>query len=116
MRGLSNRSGSVVAHLKVVTRKGKELTLEAEAGRSVMRIIRDGGVDELAAMCGGNCSCATCHVHVDRADFGRLPPIGEDESDLLEGSAYRTQTSRLSCQIEFTEALDGLRVSIAPED
>ena len=93
-----------------------ERELEGEVGLSVMEIARDAGVDEILALCGGCCSCATCHVHVDPAFADRLPPISEDENDLLDSSSDRTATSRLSCQIQFTSALDGLRVTIAPED
>ena len=102
--------------LTVVTREGEERRLEGEAGLSVMEVIRDGGVDELLALCGGCCSCATCHVHVDDAFLDRLPPIGADEDDLLESSDYRNENSRLSCQIPFTADLDGLKVTIAAED
>ncbi|HWW65906.1 MAG TPA: 2Fe-2S iron-sulfur cluster-binding protein [Sphingomonadaceae bacterium] len=102
--------------LIVVTREGEEMTFDGEAGLSVMEVIRDNGVDELLALCGGCCSCATCHVHVD-ADFtGDLPPMSEDENDLLDSSDHRNERSRLSCQIPFSDALDGLRVKIAPED
>jgi 2Fe-2S ferredoxin len=102
--------------LIVVTREGEETTFEGETGLSVMEIIRDNGVDELLALCGGCCSCATCHVHVDPDFDGTLPPMSEDENDLLDSSDHRNQHSRLSCQIPFSEALDGLRVTIAPED
>lgn len=102
--------------LIVVTREGEESTFEGEAGLSVMEIIRDNGVDELLALCGGCCSCATCHVHVDPDFAGQLPLMSEDENDLLDSSDHRNATSRLSCQIPFSEALDGLRVTIAPED
>jgi len=105
-----------VAKLNVVTREGQEIVLEGEEGLSVMEIIRDGGVDELLALCGGCCSCATCHVHVDPAFADLLPPISEDENDLLDSSDHRNDQSRLSCQLTFGEALDGLRVTIAPED
>lgn len=81
-----------------------------------MEIIRDAGIDELLALCGGCCSCATCHVFVDDAWTDELPPPSEDESDLLDSSDHRSDASRLSCQIPFTAALDGLRVTIAPED
>jgi 2Fe-2S ferredoxin len=70
----------------------------------------------LLALCGGCCSCATCHVHVGEEWLGRLLPMGADEDDLLDSSSYRGPDSRLSCQIEFGEALDGLTVTIAPED
>ena len=72
--------------------------------------------DELLALCGGCCSCATCHVHVDPEFAAKLPDMSEDEDDLLESSSDRNATSRLSCQIPFSDALDGLRVTIAAED
>ena len=102
--------------LIVVTREGAEQEIEGEAGLSVMEVIRDAGIDELLALCGGCCSCATCHVHVDPDFLDRLPPMGEDENDLLDSSDDRTETSRLSCQVPFEDALDGLRVTIARED
>ncbi len=102
--------------LTVITREGEERQLEGEAGLSVMEVIRDGGVDELLALCGGCCSCATCHVHVDPAFVDKLPAMGPDEDDLLESTNDRDATSRLSCQIPFGDALDGLRVRIAAED
>jgi ferredoxin, 2Fe-2S len=102
--------------LIVVTRDGTEHDVDAKAGFSVMEIIRDNGFDELLALCGGCCSCATCHVHVDESWTGKLPPRSEDEDDLLESSDHRNERSRLSCQIAFEDALDGLRVEIAPED
>jgi 2Fe-2S ferredoxin len=102
--------------LIVTTREGETKTLEAPAGLSVMEVIRDGGVDELLALCGGVCSCATCHVFVDPEFAAAAPPITEDESDLLDSSSHRNDRSRLSCQIRMNDGLSGLRVSIAPED
>lgn len=102
--------------LIVVTRDGTESTIEGEAGLSVMEVIRDHGYDELLALCGGCCSCATCHVHVDPAFVDRLPAMDADEDELLDSSDNRVAGSRLSCQIVFDDALDGLRVAIAPED
>lgn len=102
--------------LTIVTRDGSERTVEGRAGWSVMENIRDHGFDELLALCGGCCSCATCHVHVDEAWFDRLKPRGADEDDLLDTSDHKTGSSRLSCQILFSDELDGLRVTIAPED
>ncbi|MES2339505.1 MAG: ferredoxin [Pseudomonadota bacterium] len=102
--------------LIVTTREGEERSVEGQAGLSVMEVIRDNGFDELLALCGGCCSCATCHIHVDPDFAGKLPAMSEDENDLLDSSSERDDTSRLSCQIEFTDALDGLRVTIAAED
>lgn len=102
--------------LIVVTREGEEREIMGEAGLSVMEVIRDAGIDELLALCGGCCSCATCHVHVDPEFADKLPAMGPDEDDLLDSSDERTATSRLSCQLPMTDALDGLRVTIAGED
>lgn len=102
--------------LIVTSRSGTTAEVEVGNGLTVMEAIRDNGFDELLALCGGCCSCATCHVHVDPAFFDGLPPMSADEDDLLESSDHRVATSRLSCQIPFTDALDGLKVTIAPED
>ena len=102
--------------LIVVTREGEEREIMGEAGLSVMEVIRDAGIDEILALCGGCASCATCHVHVDPEFAAKLPALTEDENDLLDSSSDRRENSRLSCQVEFTDALDGLRVTIAEED
>ena len=102
--------------LTIVTRDGSERTVEGRIGWTVMENIRDNGFDELLALCGGCCSCATCHVHLDEQWFSRVGPRKPDEDDLLDTSDHKIATSRLSCQIEYSEALDGLRVRIAPED
>ena len=102
--------------LIVTTRKGETSTIEARANRSVMEAIVAAGFDELLAICGGSCACGTCHVYVDPAFADRLPPIKDPEEAMLEGSNHRNSTSRLSCQIDVTAALEGMRVTIAPED
>ncbi|MGW1420804.1 2Fe-2S iron-sulfur cluster-binding protein [Bradyrhizobium manausense] len=80
-----------------------------------MEIIRDSGVEQILAICGGCCSCSTCHVYVN-SPAKELPPIGVDERDLLDGSQHRTEESRLSCQIRFHDDLDGIKLTVAPED
>ncbi|PTM47359.1 2Fe-2S ferredoxin [Sphingomonas aerolata] len=102
--------------LIVVTRDGEERELMGETGLSVMEVIRDAGIDEILALCGGCCSCATCHVHVDPEFAAKLKPMSEDENDLLDSTSDRDDYSRLSCQIDVTDALDGLKVRIAAED
>lgn len=102
--------------INVVTREGDIRAIGASGGISVMEAVRDSGVDELLALCGGCCSCATCHVYVAPAYLSLLPAMSPDEDDLLDSSAHRTEASRLSCQIVVEEPLDGLLVTIAPED
>ena len=105
-----------VPQLNVIDREGNEHRLEGQDGMTVMEVIRDAGLDELLALCGGSCSCATCHVHVAPGFDDALPPISEDENDLLDSSSHRDAASRLSCQLRFGAALDGLTVRIAEED
>ena len=102
--------------LIVVTREGEEREIIGEAGLSVMEVIRDAGIDEILALCGGCCSCATCHIHVDPDFAAKLKPMSEDENDLLDSTSDRDEFSRLSCQVDFNDALDGLKVRIAAED
>ncbi len=104
-----------MAQMTVVDRDGKEHSIEAKPGLKLMEILRelDYGV---AAICGGLCSCATCHIFVDDSWVQRLPKQQSDESDLLrELSDFRPTSSRLSCQVDFTEALNGLKVTVAPD-
>ena len=102
--------------IHVTTRDGEHRIVEATSGRSLMENLRDGGIDDILALCGGNCSCATCHVHVAEDWLDRLSPMSADEDDLLDSSDDRDSTSRLSCQIIVTDALDGLSVAVAAED
>jgi 2Fe-2S ferredoxin len=102
-------------HLTVINRQGEERAIEAAADLSLMEALREAGYDELAAMCGGSCACATCHVYIQPA-FGALPPKAEAEQELLETSLHLREDSRLSCQVPIGEALDGARVTLAPED
>jgi 2Fe-2S ferredoxin len=98
-----------------VDREGFEHVVEGRKGYSVMEVIRQES-DDILAICGGCCSCGTCHVHVDEAWLSRLKPMRSDEDDVLDCSDERLATSRLACQIDFGPELDGLRVTIAPED
>jgi ferredoxin, 2Fe-2S len=110
-------SAATMAKLIVTTRTGTEMTIENDrAGVSVMELMRDNGVPDLLALCGGSRSCATCHVWVDPGFVDRLPAPVDEESELLDSSSHRRATSRLSCQLKWHDGLDGLRVTLAPED
>ena len=100
--------------LYVTDLAGNQSVVEGEPGLSVMEIIRDNDFEDLAAICGGCCSCATCHVYVDDAWLGKLPAAEEDEHELVSETDAYQPNSRLSCQLEFSDALDGLKVTIAP--
>ena len=104
-----------MALLRVVDRDGVEHEVDAKPGLKVMETLRelDYGV---AAICGGMCSCATCHVYVDPEWTSKLPEPMSDERELLTELSHHEENSRLSCQIEFTNELAGLRVKIAPDE
>jgi 2Fe-2S ferredoxin len=105
-----------MAKIVVTDRDGVSHEVDGQSGLKVMETLRelDYGV---MAICGGLCSCATCHVYVSPDWIDRLPAQQSDEKDLLtELSHYDPARSRLSCQIEFTEELDGLPVTIAPDE
>jgi ferredoxin, 2Fe-2S len=104
-----------MAELVIVDRDGQEHRVEGKVGVSVMETLRelDYGV---AAICGGMCSCATCHVWLDEAWLSKVPTKQGDEQELLQELQGYRPNSRLSCQVPFTEALSGLRVTLAPDE
>lgn len=102
--------------LNVVDRSGASAVVECAPGQSLMSTLREKGYP-LQAICGGAASCATCHVYIGAEWRDRLPPRGEFEEALVEDTDhYRPESSRLSCQITLSDALDGLTLTIAPED
>lgn len=100
----------------VTLRNGEEKPVEFSEGATLMQAMCEGGIDEILAICGGVCSCATCHVHVEPASMAKLPPLSEDEDGLLSGSEHRDEYSRLSCQIRLTDKHHQMRVTVAEED
>jgi 2Fe-2S ferredoxin len=105
-----------MATIYVTDREGKEHVLEVEVGLTLMEPLReiDGGIE---ALCGGMCSCATCHVYIDDQWSTKLSERGDDELELLEDTeCFRGVVSRLSCQVTMTEELDGIRLVVAPEE
>ena len=95
---------------------GEERVVDAVVGESVMATAVKNGVPGIIGECGGNASCATCHVYVRDEFMGLLGEPNDTEDDLLDlGVGDRRETSRLSCQIPVTPALDGLTVDIPDE-
>jgi 2Fe-2S ferredoxin len=103
-----------MAKIIVTDRDGVDHELEGKEGWKVMEIIRDAGLP-IEAACGGCCACATCHVYVDAEWTAKLKGADEEEADMLDLALDVMDNSRLSCQVEFTAALDGLKVTLAPE-
>jgi 2Fe-2S ferredoxin len=102
--------------IEVTLRDGTSNTVIGEPGLTLLEALRSGGVDDLMALCGGCCSCATCHVYIGASHPELFTPVSGDENDLLDGSPHRQSDSRLSCQVVLADDLDSLAVTIAPED
>jgi 2Fe-2S ferredoxin len=105
-----------MAKMIVTDQQGKVHEIEGQVGLKLMETLRehDFGV---TAICGGLCSCATCHVLVDPDWVDRLPDAQSDERELLvELMHYDPDRSRLSCQLDFTATLDGIVLTVAPEE
>ena len=100
-------------NITVTNPAGETRQVDAENGLSLMESLRDLGYEDILALCGGCCSCATCHVHVDDQACRSLEPIDEDEQMMLENvDYYDAKLSRLSCQIELEDEHEGLHVTI----
>ena len=98
----------------VKDRQGSVQELSADIGLTLMEIIRDAGMD-IEAACGGCCACATCHLYVDKDWFSKLSAKEDDEESMLDQAFNLKVNSRLGCQIEFNDGLDGIKVELAPE-
>jgi ferredoxin, 2Fe-2S len=109
-------SAGVMASIHVTGRSGTTRTVEAVTGQSLKDALKGAGIDEILGLCGGVASCGTCHVHVAEAWLDRLPAMQADEQELLGFSDWRESNSRLACQVPFSEELDGISVTVAPED
>jgi 2Fe-2S ferredoxin len=104
-----------MALIKVTDRDGIEHDVEGNTAFTLMENLRDLEYG-VAAVCGGMCACATCHVYVDPQWLAKLPPAHSDEKDLLRDLSTYRDNSRLSCQIKFTAELAGLKIRIADDE
>ena len=100
--------------LTVKDQEGNVQELSADIGLTLMEIIRDAGMD-IEAACGGCCACATCHLYIDKDWFSKLTAREDDEESMLDQAFNVKDNSRLGCQIEFNDGLDGIKVELAPE-
>lgn len=100
--------------IKIIDHDGNEHSLEATPGFSLMEIIRDAGLD-IEAICGGCCACATCHCYISENWLSKISSPDDDEESMLDQAFDIQKNSRLSCQIPFSEDLDGLELTLAPK-
>ncbi len=106
----SSTSNKTMPKITFIEHDGTEHTVDAELGSTVMETAQRNNVTSIVAECGGSCTCATCLVHVDEKWFQVVGPPSAEEEDMLDFAFEVKPTSRLSCQIKVTEALDGLVV------
>jgi 2Fe-2S ferredoxin len=99
-----------MAKIKYVEHNGKEHVVDVQPGMTVMEGAVKNMIPGIDADCGGACACATCHVYVDNAWLGKIEPMQEMEKTMLDFAEGVEPSSRLSCQIRITEALDGMTV------
>jgi 2Fe-2S ferredoxin len=95
-----------------IEHSGQQHSVEAEVGQSVMQVAMNNMVPGIIADCGGNCSCATCHVYINGDWASHVTPPAEDEKAMLECALHTRDTSRLSCQVAVTPELDGMIVRL----
>ena len=101
-----------MAKITYIEHTGKSHTIDVKSGLSVMEGAVQNNIPGIDADCGGGMACATCHVYVKEEWFNKIPPKNEGEDDMLD-QAYKPQkNSRLSCQIEVSDVLEGLEVNL----
>ena len=95
---------------------GARHEVEVENGYSVMEAAINNDIDGIVAECGGACACATCHSYVDEAWLDKVPPMDDMEDSMLDAAFERKDNSRLTCQIEVNDKLDGLVIHVADNE
>jgi len=98
------------------TPDGVRHEVEVENGYSVMEGAINNNIEGIVAECGGACACATCHSYIDEAWIGKLAEMDDMEDSMLDAAFDRKNNSRLTCQIEVSDELDGLVVHVAENE
>ncbi|RYE44066.1 MAG: 2Fe-2S iron-sulfur cluster binding domain-containing protein [Hyphomicrobiales bacterium] len=104
-----------MTQVNVTTIDGERLQIAAGPGMTLMELLRDAGVDDEIGMCGGCCSCASCHIYLESPADG-FPAAEDEEDDLLDTLESRTDRSRLACQLEITSSMSVVHVAMAQRD
>ena len=100
--------------IRVKDRENKIHELKAEVGSTIMEIVRDAGID-IEAACGGCCACATCHCYLNEEWLDKLNKADDDEESMLDQAYDVKKNSRLSCQLTFSEELNGMKLTLGPK-
>ncbi|NVK25206.1 MAG: 2Fe-2S iron-sulfur cluster binding domain-containing protein [Gammaproteobacteria bacterium] len=103
-----------MAQITFIDLNKDSITLEADSG-SLMELAVQNNIEGIDGDCGGVCSCATCHVHVAESDMAKVGEASEIEQDMLELDDNANEFSRLCCQIQVSEDLDGVTLTVAGE-
>lgn len=93
-------------YIHFIAHDGTTQRATAEVGQSLMQVVVSQGVPGIIADCGGNGSCATCHVYVEAPWSEQIPPAGPDEAAMLEFTLHTRSNSRLACQVVVTPEMD----------
>lgn len=102
--------------IQVTELSGEVVFVEGAEGETLMEALKNAGCDDIEAICGGACSCSSCHVYVLDGGFEALGGRNEGEQQLVAESAHFQDNSRLSCQVVLSAAMENLRVAVAPAE
>ena len=99
-----------------ITTDGVRHEVDVESGYTIMEGAINNNIEGIVAECGGACACATCHSYIDEAWLDRIPPKDDMEDSMLDAAFERKENSRLTCQIEVSDEIDGIVVHVADND
>lgn len=102
-------------NIQVTDLAGNVSILKAKSGETLMEALRDNGYSDIEAVCGGVCSCSTCHVYIEGDWFAKVGSRNEDEHQLVTSTDVFKENSRLSCQVTVTDEMDGMAITIAKQ-
>ncbi len=102
--------------INYITTDGERHEVEVENGYSVMEGAINNNIEGVVAECGGACACATCHCYIDEAWLDKIPEMDDMEDSMLDAAFERQNNSRLTCQIEVNDSLDGLVVRVGENE
>lgn len=101
--------------INVIDRSSIKHEIDADVGVPLETVITQAGIESSFGICGGACACSSCQVYMSQEDYDKLTEPSDEETAVLEDTAHEVQpTSRLSCQVEVSENMEGMTFTIAP--